>query len=219
MCPSGLAGCFLSEGFHLHRHMRQARFFRSKSHQVALKRITRGGERGSLSMHGKHKAAHQPGIPAAMSANLLHLGREGLAFHAPIQMIMDLKPPLTVGELAQKRRPRSINPQRAPLIMGVPMHGEGDSDAALKGHVDGLMIDHVVIAMINAATIRSMSQRFHDGMIAFGFFGDRVAGPTAVFGQDPDGRDDLPKGERQFGMPQGQLTDRSDQRILGMAHG
>ena len=80
------------------------------------------------------------------------------------------------------------------------MHREGGCDSVFKGHLDHLVIHNIIITIIDAATVGAGPECFQDSRIVFRVLGDGVAGPAAVFAQQPDLRDDFPNARVSRGI-------------------
>lgn len=94
-------------------------------------------------------------------------------------MLAHLDPRPARAEERLHLRAGTLNPRRAPLEMGMPVHRQRDRLPAGELHGDDLMIHHVVIAVVDAspvgAGLEGGAQIFGGGVV-----GDDGDGPAAV---------------------------------------
>lgn len=126
---------------------------------MALQRDTRGGRMlRRLAVDRIKKGAHQAEVAAAVTAAAGRWVNHLFLLAAVIDDANAVWP--AIAEVAEQHRPRAVPAHRAAFALAVAVHGEGAGRAALEQQIQDLVVDHVVVTAIHAATIRTGGEFF-----------------------------------------------------------
>src|SRR3989441_11036087 len=135
----------------------RARPLGGEGQQVALERLPgRRADSVAIATHRCHESTHQALVSSAVAANPARHTRRFTLARAVIVNI-DLAPAF----VRQQRGARPVDPHRSPFHMRRTLHREAHREAAAKPHHDDLMVDHVVVAAVDASAVRSGLERAH----------------------------------------------------------
>ncbi len=133
------------------------RLFGGKDHQMRLQALPRTGEdqAGVVAGHGRHERVHQTIVSACVCAHALALRNHVYDLCRVAEEVVQPDGAAFAEQLAVRAEDRGA----AFALLGKGHHAEGGRPAALELHLHHLVVQHVVVAAIDAAAIRPLAQR------------------------------------------------------------